>query len=157
MLGRAEILLHLALAHVLREAIVLHVLVDVLAHWFRSILLVEVLQIHAVYSLGGIACGNLQGVHLAWVHLGVIWVEGPREVAHHLLTHCSRRLNLSLLAIFGNHQILRDIGGSCSVSEVNRVIGLLAGGARHCVARVFVLLLISRVLCALHGLLILVL
>ena len=42
-LRRTKVLLDLALAHVLREATVLNVLVYVLAHWLRAVLFVKVL------------------------------------------------------------------------------------------------------------------
>lgn len=109
MLGGAEILLHLVLPHILREASVLHVLIHVLAHWFSPILFVEILNVHAIYSLSRVAARNLERVHVTWVHLRVVGIERPREVAHHLLADSARRLNLSLLAIFGHHQILSHI------------------------------------------------
>lgn len=60
MLSGTEVLLHLVLAHVLSEAVVLDVIVHVLAHWLCSILFVEVLQVYAIYSLALVAGGDLE-------------------------------------------------------------------------------------------------
>lgn len=154
MLSGIEILLHLARAHVLGEAVVLDVVIHVLAHWLGAILFVEVLQIHTIYSLALATGGSLERIHFAGVHLRVIWVERPCVVAHHLLAHCAWRLSISLLTILGHHQVLGDVVGSCPTSEVNRMIRFLASGARHHVARHIELLLISRVLGPFHGLLV---
>lgn len=118
-------------------------LIHVLTHRFGAILFVEVLQVHAVHPLGRVAARGLQGVHLARVHLRMIWVERPGVVAHHLLAHSSGSLNMGLLAIFGHHQVLRHVVRSCAASQVYRVIRFLAGSSGNNIASKFELLLIS--------------
>ena len=99
MVRLVRVLFHLALPNVLCVAIIPHVLVHVLINWLGAILFVKVLQVHAVHGLARVGARHLQLVHLDGVPLRVVGVEGPREVAYHLLADVARRLPVRLRSI----------------------------------------------------------
>jgi len=122
-----SILFHLTLRDILRVPVVSHVLVHVLVNWLCTVLFVKILQVHAVHGLARGAARHLQLVHLDWMHLRVVGVEGPREVAYHLLADVARRLSMGLRGILGHHDVLiRSIVRRRSPAQVNGVIRLLS-------------------------------
>jgi len=124
----------LILAHILRIAVALHLLVHVLTDRLGAVLLVQILEVHAVHWLRRAAGGHLELAHLGRVHLGVVGIEGTREVADHLLAHAAGCLSVRLLAILGHYDILIHVWGRSTRSQVNRMVCLLARRTLYYVA-----------------------
>lgn len=84
------------------------------------------------------------------MHLRMVGVEGPSEVANHLLAGAARRLPVGLLGILRHHDVLIHVGSLGPCAQVDRVVCLLARGALYDVAAKIKLLLGAGVLVALH-------
>lgn len=127
-------------------------LVHVLIYWLGTVLLVQILQIHPVHRLARVAARHLQLVHLGRMHLRVIGVEGPREVADHLLAHVGRCWSVRRWSIFWHHHVLICVVGRCATTQVHRVVRLLGCCALIQITSDIELLLGSGVLVALDRL-----